>query len=87
MLHTEACRSPGTQPAPKMSTPASQPETQLTDTQVDELLLRQQHIRVGLQICPDEVDVDIPVHTNKTEQPKTPTIPVGMVIFNCMFFP
>jgi hypothetical protein len=33
---------------PDMSTPASQHETQLRDTQVHELLLRQQHIRVLL---------------------------------------
>jgi hypothetical protein len=60
---------------------------QLIDTQVDKLLLRQQHIHVVLQSCLDEVDIDLPVHMNTTEQPKTPTIPVVMVFFNCMFFP
>jgi hypothetical protein len=46
MLHKEGCTSPATQTIPDMSTPASQHETQLTDTHVHELLLRQQHIRV-----------------------------------------
>jgi hypothetical protein len=87
MLHKEACRSPATQTVSEMSTPASQLETQLTDTQVHELLLRQQHIRVLLQSCPDEVDIDLLVHTNKTKQPKSPTIPVVMIFFNCLFFP
>jgi hypothetical protein len=50
-----------------MSTPASQHETQLTDTQVRELLLRQQHIHVLLQSCPDEADIDPLVHTNITK--------------------
>ena len=87
MLHKEACRSPSTQIVPEMSTLASQPETHLTDIEVHELLLRQQHIRVLLQSCPDEVDIDLPVHTNITKQPKTHTIPVVMVFFNCLFFP
>jgi hypothetical protein len=58
---------------PDMSTPASQQDTQLTDTQVHELLLRQQHIRVLLESCPDEADIDPLVHTNLTKQNKTPT--------------
>jgi hypothetical protein len=37
---------------PDMSTPVSQQDTQFTDTQVHELLLRQQHIRVHSQILP-----------------------------------
>jgi hypothetical protein len=81
MLHKEGCRSPATQTAPEMSTPALQPDTQLTDTQVHELLLSQQHIRVLLQSCPDEVDIDPLVHTNITKQPKTPTTSVVMVFF------
>jgi hypothetical protein len=51
MLRKEGCRSLATQTVPEMSTPASQPETQLIDTQVHELLLRQQHIRLLLQSC------------------------------------
>eukprot|EP00267_Zea_mays_P051524 XP_020404484.1 uncharacterized protein LOC109944204 [Zea mays] len=60
-----------------MSTPASQQDTQLTDTQAHELLLRQQHIRVLLESCPNEADIDPLVHTNITKQTKTPTTPVG----------
>jgi hypothetical protein len=86
MLHKEGCKSPATQTVPEMSTPASLPETQLIDTHVHELLLMQQHIRVLLQCCPDEVDIDPLVHANITKQPKTPTIPVVMVFFNCLFF-
>jgi hypothetical protein len=71
MLHKEACRSPATRTVSEMSTPASQPLTQLTHTRVHELLLRQQHIRVLLQSCPDEVDIDLLVHT----------IPVAMLFF------
>jgi hypothetical protein len=50
-----------------MSTPASQQDTQLTDTQVHELLLRQHHIGVLLESCPDEADIDPLVHTNITK--------------------
>jgi hypothetical protein len=81
MLRKEGRRSLATQTVPEMSTPASQLETQLTDTHVQELLLRQQHIRVLLQSCPDEVDIDPLVHTNITKHPKTPTTPVVMVFF------
>jgi hypothetical protein len=81
MLRKEGCRSPATQTVPEMSTPASQPETRLTDTQVHELLSRQQHIHVLLQSCPDEVDIDPLVHTNITKQPKPPTTLVVMVFF------
>ena len=70
---------------PDMSTPVSQQDTQFTDTQVHELLLRQQHIRVLLQSCPDEVDIDPLVQTNIMKQTKTPTTPVVMFFITCIF--
>jgi hypothetical protein len=72
------CLTP--QNVPDMSTQASQQDTQLTDTQVHELLLRQQHIRVLLESCPDEADIDPLIHTNITKQNKTPTTPVVMFL-------
>jgi hypothetical protein len=84
MIRKEGCTSPATQTVQDMSTPASQHETQLTDTQVHELLLRQQHIRVLLESCPDEVDIDPLVHTNITKKTKTPTTLV--VIFLLLVF-
>jgi hypothetical protein len=86
MLCKEGCRSLATQTVPDMSTPASQHETQLTDTQVHELLLRQQHIRVLLQSSPNEVDIDPLVHTNITKQTKTPTTPVVIVFLITYIF-
>jgi hypothetical protein len=77
-------------PPPKtvldMSTQASQQDTQLTDSQVHELLLRQHHIRVLLESCPDEADIDPLVHTNITKQNKTPTTPVVMFFLLLVFF-
>jgi hypothetical protein len=67
MIRKEGCTSPATQTIPDMSTLASQHETQLTDTQVHELMLRQQHIRVLLQSCPNVADIDPLVHTNITK--------------------
>jgi hypothetical protein len=69
-----------------MSTPASQQDTQLTDTQVHELLLMQQHIRVLLESCPDEADIDPLVHTNLTKQNKTPTTLVVMFFLLLVLF-
>jgi hypothetical protein len=74
------------QTVPDMSTPASQQDTQLTDTRVHELLLRQQHIRVLLESCPDEADIDPLVHTNLTKQNKTPTTPVVMFFLLLVLF-
>lgn len=71
---------------PDMSTPVSQQDTQFTDTQVHELLLRQQHIRVLLESCPDEADIDPLVHTNITKQNKTPTTSVVMFLLLIVFF-
>jgi hypothetical protein len=71
---------------PDMSTPVSQLDTQFTDTQVHELLLRQQHIRVLLESCPDEADIDLLVHTNITKQNKTPTTSVVMFLQSLYFF-
>ena len=69
-----------------MSTPASQQDTQLTDTQVHELLLRQHHIRVLLESCPDEADIHPLVQTNVTKQIKTPTNLVVMFFLLLVFF-
>jgi hypothetical protein len=55
-------------------------------TQVHELLLRQQHIRVLLESCPDEADIDPLVHTNITKQNKTPTTTVVMFFLLIVFF-
>jgi hypothetical protein len=74
------------QTVPDMSTPASQQDTQLTDTRVHELLLRQQYIRVLLESCPDEADIDPLVHTNLTKQNKTPTTPVVMFFLLLVLF-
>ena len=74
------------QTVPDMSTPASQQDTQLTDMQVHELLLRQQHVRVLLESCPDEADIDPLVHTNLTKQNKTPTTPVVMFFLLLVLF-
>ena len=68
-----------------MSTPVSQQDTQFTDIQVHELLLRQQHIRVLLESCPDEADIDPLVHTNITKQNKTPTTSVVMFLQSLYF--
>jgi hypothetical protein len=76
----------GPQTVPDMSTPASQQDTQLTDTQVHELLLRQHHIRVLLESCPDEADIHPLVQTNVTKQIKTPTTPVVMFLLLLVFF-
>jgi hypothetical protein len=48
MIRKEGCTCLAPQTVPDMSTPASQQDTQLIETQVHELLLRQQHIRVLL---------------------------------------
>jgi hypothetical protein len=85
MIRKEGCTCPATQTVPDMSTPASQQETRLTDTQVHELLLRQQHIRVLLESCPDEADIDPLVHTNITKQTKTPTTLVVMFFYYLYF--
>jgi hypothetical protein len=85
MICKEGCTCPGPQTVPDMSTPASQQDTQLTDSQVHELLLRQHHIRVLLESCPDEADIDPLVHTNKTKQTKTPTTPVVMFFYYLYF--
>ena len=76
----------GPQTVPDMSTPASQQDTQLADTQVHELLLRQHHIRVLLESCPDEADIHPLVQTNVTKQIKTPTTPVVMFLLLLVFF-
>ena len=81
MTRTEGCTCPAPPTVPDMSTPVSQQDTQFTDTQVHELLLRQQHIRVLLESCPDEADIDPLVHTNITKQNKTPTTPVVMFFY------
>jgi hypothetical protein len=85
MICKEGCTSPATQTVLDMSTPASHHETQLTDTQVHELLLRQQHIRVLLESCPDEADIDPLIHTNITKQTKTPTTLVVMFFYYLYF--
>jgi hypothetical protein len=85
MIRKEGRTSPVTQNVPDMSTPAFQQETQLTDTQVHELLLRQQHIHVLLESCLDEADIDPLVHTNITKQTKTPTTPVVMFFLLLVF--
>jgi hypothetical protein len=86
MIRKEGCTCPAPQSVPDMSTQASQQDTQLTDTHVHELLLRQQHIRVLLESCPDEADIDPLVHTNITKQNKTPTTPVVMFFLLLVFF-
>jgi len=86
MTRTEGCTCPPPPTIPDMSTPVSQLDTQFTDTQVHELLLRQQHIRVLLESCPDEADIDLLVHTNITKQNKTPTTPVVMFFLLLVFF-
>ena len=85
MTRTEGCTCPAPPTVPDMSTPVSQLDTQFTDTQVHELLLRQQHIRVLLESCPDEADIDPLVHTNITKQNKTPTTPVVMFFLLLVF--
>ena len=86
MTRTEGCTCPAPQTVPDMSTPASQQDTQFIDTQVHELLLRQQHIRVLLERCPDEADIDLLVHTNITKHNKTPTTPVVMFFLLLVLF-
>ena len=86
MIRKEGCTCLAPQTVPDMSTPASQQDMQLTDTQVHELLLRQQHIRVLLESCPDEADIDPLVHTNITKQNKTPTTSVVMFLLLIVFF-
>jgi hypothetical protein len=86
MIRKEGCTCPAPQTIPDMSTLASQQDTQLTDTQVHELLLRQQHIRVLLESCPDEADIHPLVQTNVTKQIKTPTTPVVMFFLLLVFF-
>jgi hypothetical protein len=86
MLRKEGCTGPDTQTVPDMSTPASQHETQLTDTHVHELLLRQHHIRVLFTKLPGKVDIDPLVHTNIMKHTKTPTTPVVM-FFYYLYFP
>jgi hypothetical protein len=86
MIRKEGCTCPAPQTIPDMSTLASQQDTQLTDTQVHELLLRQHHIRVLLESCPDEADIHPLVQTNVTKQIKTPTTPVVMFFLLLVFF-
>jgi hypothetical protein len=81
MIRKEGCTCPAPQTVPDMSTPSSQQDTQLIDTHIHELLLRQQHIRVLLESCPDEADIDPLVHTNIMKQNKTPTTPMILLVF------
>jgi hypothetical protein len=70
MIHKEGCTCPAPQTIPDMSTPASQQDTQFIDTQVHELLLRQQHIRVLLESCPDEADIEYTANKGMSTPPR-----------------
>jgi hypothetical protein len=54
----------GTQNTPDLTMLASQPTTELTGTQFEEIYEKQQQMRRAFEGCPDDLDVTAPMETN-----------------------
>jgi hypothetical protein len=63
-LITEAHIHKGTQNTQDLTMPYSQPNTELTGTQFEEIHEKQQQMRRAFEGCPDDLDVTAPMETN-----------------------